>query len=87
MLVTIDKRGSINLPAAVRKTLNLQPGSCLDLSILDGGGLALSPVAIYPTVRLSDEGLAKLQKARESGTVELPAWLRKEMDNAATDPV
>jgi len=86
MLVTIDKRGSINLPATVRKALNLQPGVCLDLSILDGGGLALSPVAVYPTVRLADEGLAKLQQARESGTAALPAWLRKEMDNAATDP-
>lgn len=86
MLVTIDKRGSINLPAAVRKTLNLQPGSCLDLNILDGGGLALSPVVVYPTVRLADEGIAKLQQARESGTVALPGWLREEMDNAATDP-
>jgi AbrB family looped-hinge helix DNA binding protein len=85
MLVTIDKRGSINLPSAIRKTLNLQPGSCLDLSVLDGGGLALSPVVVYPTVRLTDEGLAKLQQARESGIAKLPAWLRGEMDNAATD--
>ena len=86
MLVTIDKRGSINLPAAVRKALNLQPGVCLDLSIIDGGGMALSPVAVYPTVRLADEGLAKLQQARESGAVALPVWLRKEMDDAAADP-
>jgi len=86
MLVTIDKRGSINLPASVRKALDLAPGTCLDLNILEGGGLSLSPVAIYPTVRLSDEGLAKLRQARESGTVELPTWLREEMNDAAADP-
>ena len=86
MLVTIDKRGSINLPAAVRKSLNLQPGSCLDLTILDGGSLALSPVVVYPTVRLSDGGLAKLLEARQGGTDQFPIWLRKEMRDAATDP-
>ena len=48
MLITTDKRGSINLPTAVCKALNLQPGGCLDLSILDGGGLALAQVAVYP---------------------------------------
>lgn len=86
MLVTIDKRGSINLPVTVRKTLNLQPGSCLDLTVLDGGGLALSPVVVYPTVRLTEEGLAKLQAARASGSGVLPDWLTEEMDHAAADP-
>jgi AbrB family looped-hinge helix DNA binding protein len=86
MLITIDKRGSISLPAAVRKELGLQPGSCLDLTILEGGGLVLSPVAVYPTVRLSAEGIAKLQDARQSGSGELPSWLREEMGNADTDP-
>jgi AbrB family looped-hinge helix DNA binding protein len=86
MLVSIDKRGSINLPAAVRKDLNLAPGTFLELSILEGGHLALSPVAVYPTVRLSEQGLAKLNEARESGTGELPEWLRTEMADAAADP-
>ena len=85
MLVTIDKRGSISLPAAVRKELGLQPGSCLDLTVLDGGMVALSPVAVYPVVRLSNEGLDKLQDARQSGTNEMPAWIRKEIDDADTD--
>jgi AbrB family looped-hinge helix DNA binding protein len=85
MLVSIDKRGSISLPAAVRKDLNLQPGTFLDLTILDGGNLALSPVAVYPTVRLSDSGLAKLDEARKSGAANLPDWLLKEMADAATD--
>ena len=85
MLVSIDKRGSINLPAAVRKDLNLKPGTFLDLTILDGGNLALSPVAVYPAVRLSEKGLAKLVEARQSGVDQLPDWLRGEMADAATD--
>ena len=85
MLVSIDKRGSISLPAAVRKDLNLYPGTFLDLTILDGGNLSLSPVAVYPTVRLSDSGLAKLNEARQNGVEQMPEWLRKEMADAATD--
>ena len=85
MLVSIDKRGSISLPAAVRKNLNLSPGTFLDLTILDGGNLALSPVAVYPTVRLSDSGLAKLNEARQSGVEQMPDWLREEIADAATD--
>ncbi len=86
MLVSIDKRGSISLPAAVRKDLNLNPGTFLELTDLDGGNLALSPVAVYPTIRLSEPGLAKLKEAREGGTEQMPEWLREEMNNAATDP-
>jgi len=86
MLVSVDKRGSISLPSAVRKDLNLYPGSFLDLTILDGGNLALSPVAVYPTVRLSDSGLAKLNEARQGGVEQMPSWLREEMADAATDP-
>ena len=85
MLVSVDKRGSIGLPAAVRKSLNLQAGSLLELSILEGGNLALSPVVVYPTVRLSENGLAKLAEARQGGVDEMPDWLRKEMDNASAD--
>ena len=85
MLVSIDKRGSIGLPSTVRKELNLQPGSFLDLTILDGGTLALSPVAVYPTIRLAEGGLAKLNEARQSGSEQLPDWLREEMTNAASD--
>ncbi|MEI6703428.1 MAG: AbrB/MazE/SpoVT family DNA-binding domain-containing protein [Deltaproteobacteria bacterium] len=86
MLVSIDKRGSISLPSAVRKDLNLYPGSFLDLTILDGGNLALSPVAVYPTVRLSEGGLAKLNEARQSGVEQMPEWLRGEIADASTDP-
>jgi AbrB family looped-hinge helix DNA binding protein len=86
MLVSIDKRGSISLPASVRKNLNLYPGTFLDLSVLDGGNLTLSPVVVYPTVRLSDEGLAKLAEARHGGVEQMPDWLRKEISDASTDP-
>ena len=85
MLITIDKRGSINLPLAVRKELGLEQGSYLDLSVEPGGKITLHPVEIYRTVRLSDQGIAKLKEARESGTGELPGWLRQDMENAGTD--
>jgi len=85
MLVSIDKRGGISLPSAVRKDLGLKPGTFLDLIILEGGNLSLSPVVVYPTVRLSDKGLAKLGEARQSGVEQMPDWLRKETVDAATD--
>jgi AbrB family looped-hinge helix DNA binding protein len=85
MLVSIDKRGSISLPSAVRKDLGLKPGTFLDLTVLEGGNLSLIPVAVYHTVRLSDKGLTKLDEARQSGVEQMPDWLRKEMADAATD--
>ena len=72
MLITIDKRGSINLPADVRKSLGLQPGTHLDLQVVKGGALMLNPVVIYPSIRLSERGIDKLREARESGTDRLP---------------
>lgn len=86
MLVAIDKRGSVSLPAALRKELKLEPGSYLDLTVQPGGSIVLNPVAVYPTITLSEQGLAKLSEARESGVAEMPEWLRKEMDNAKADP-
>ena len=36
MLVTIDKRGSISLPASIRKDLGIKPGTHLELSVEAG---------------------------------------------------
>ncbi len=85
MLITVDKRGSINLPASLRRQLGLVTGACLDLSVADGGGLILQPVAVYPAVHLNEQGLAKLKEARESATTAMPAWLTDEMAHAETD--
>ena len=85
MLITIDKRGSINLPAAVRKELNLDKGAYLDLTVMKGGTLVLNPVAVYPTVQLSESGLKKIQEARKSGKVKMPDWLAKEVKRAKAD--
>jgi AbrB family looped-hinge helix DNA binding protein len=85
MLITIDRRGSINLPAALRKSLGLQPGAHLDLKIVEGGAILLNPVVVYPTVHLSDKGLGKLREARESGTGKMPEWLVEEMRDASPD--
>ena len=72
MLVSIDKRGSIILPAALRKELQLKIGSYLDMEVLEGGKILLNPVSIYRTVRLNAKGLEKLEEARESGKGEFP---------------
>jgi len=85
MLITVDKRGSINLPASLRRQLGLVAGTCLDLSVADGGALILQPVAVYPAVHLNEKGLEKLKGARESGTAVMPVWLKDEMANVETD--
>jgi len=85
MLVTIDKRGSINLPSRIRKEMGLDTGTHLDIEVLEGGSIVLTPVAIYPTVKLNEKGLKKLAEARKGGTVKMPALLAKKIKNARTD--
>jgi AbrB family looped-hinge helix DNA binding protein len=85
MLVTIDKRGSINLPSAIRKETGLDIGTHLDIEVLEGGSIVLTPVAIYPAVKLNEKGLKKLTEARKSGAVKMPALLAKKIKNARTD--
>ncbi|MCJ7686950.1 MAG: hypothetical protein MUO68_21940 [Desulfobacteraceae bacterium] len=63
MLITINKRGSINLPAILQKELGLNTGAYLDLSVEEGGAIKLHPVSIFPSIRLNDQGLEKLRKA------------------------
>ena len=85
MLVTIDKRGSISLPASLRKNLGLVPGAHLELTMEPGGAITLFPVEIYRTVRLNDSGLRKLIEARESEKTSFPEWFKKELEDAKTD--
>jgi AbrB family looped-hinge helix DNA binding protein len=87
MLVSIDKRGSIVLPAGLRKELQLKTGSYLDMEVLEGGRIVLNPVSIYRTVRLNATGLEKLEEARKSGTGEFPDWMVEELKDAQTDTV
>jgi len=85
MLITLDKRGSINLPSSLRKQLGLEAGSYLDLSVVDGGAIILNPVSIYPSIRLNEQGLEKLREARGSGTGKLPKWITEDMKHARAD--
>jgi AbrB family looped-hinge helix DNA binding protein len=48
MLVAIDKRGSINLPSTITNELGLDIGTHLDIEVLEGGSIVLTPVTIYP---------------------------------------
>jgi AbrB family looped-hinge helix DNA binding protein len=86
MIIAIDKRGSINLPASIRKELGLKVGDHLNLSVEEGGAILLQPVAIYPTIRLNESGLARLKEARESGHGTMPDWFVEEMKDAEADP-
>ncbi|MCB9481607.1 MAG: AbrB/MazE/SpoVT family DNA-binding domain-containing protein [Desulfobacteraceae bacterium] len=85
MLITIDKRGSINLPASLRKEMGLEPGSHLEVNIEDGGFITIYPVEIYRKIRLNEKGISKLEEARESGTENLPDWFEKDLNDAETD--
>jgi len=79
MLITVDKRGSINLPKAIRKELGIENGSYLEMKVEEGGAIVLHPVSVYPAVRLNQRGLGKLEEARKSGRGKLPEWMVKEM--------
>ncbi len=85
MLISIDKRGSINLPIAVRKELGLKSGTYLDLDVVEGGAILLRPVAIYPGITLNDVGAAKLRDARKGGDGTMPGWISEDMKHARTD--
>lgn len=84
MLIAIDKRGSINLPSNIRKEMGLDTGAHLDLEVLDGGSIVLTPVAVYPALKLNAEGLKKLTEARKSGTAKMPPELARRIKNAGT---
>jgi AbrB family looped-hinge helix DNA binding protein len=86
MIIAIDKRGSINLPSSLRKELGLKIGDHLNISVEEGGVIILQPVVIYPTLQLSEQGLAKLKEARESGVGAMPSWFKEEMKDAGADP-
>ena len=85
MLVTIDKRGSISLPASLRKDLGLGPGSHLEIKIEAGGAITLYPVEIHRRIQLNDTGLSRLEAARDSGTDGFPDWFKQEVSHARTD--
>jgi len=86
MLITVDKRGSINIPKTLRKELGIESGSYLNLEVEEGGAIVLQPVSVYPLIRLSKKGLAKLVEARKSGKGALPEWMVREIENAGTHP-
>jgi AbrB family looped-hinge helix DNA binding protein len=85
MLVTLDKRGSISLPASVRKDLGFQPGTHLELTVAPGGAITLFPIEIYRSIKLSDAGVLKIKEARESEPATFPEWFDEELADAGTD--
>lgn len=86
MLITVDKRGSINIPKTLRKELGIESGSYLNLEVEEGGAIVLQPVSVYPSIRLSKKGLSRLEEARKSGKGKWPEWMLREIENAGTHP-
>lgn len=84
MFVTIDKRGSINLPASLRRELGINPGSHLELSVEPGGVIHLYPVEFFRKIKLSDSGLQKLKEARDSEPDKFPEWFEEVRRDAGT---
>ena len=85
MILTIDKRGSISLPASIRKELGITQGSHLELTIEPGGAMVLHPVEFYRTIKLNTSALNKLEEARSAEQSKLPDWFEKERRNAGID--
>lgn len=84
MFVTIDKRGSINLPVSLRRQLGISPGSNLKLSVEPGGSIRLYPVEFFRKIKLSDAGLEKLKEARDSEPSNFPDWFQEVRRDAGT---
>jgi len=83
MYVILDKRGSITLPAKLRKELNLKQGVLFEVEIAEGGAIVLHRVKPVREILLSPKGLQKLAEARTGGLAEeLPEWLEKEIADA-----
>jgi AbrB family looped-hinge helix DNA binding protein len=85
MLVTVDKRGSINLPISIRKELGAEPGTPFEIVLEPGGNIALYPVEIYRKIRVNASGREKLEQAREAESAPLPLWFEKDMDHAGAE--
>lgn len=84
MFVTVDKRGSINLPASLRRELGINPGTSLELSVEPGGAIQLYPIEFFRKVKLSHSGLKKLEEARDSEPEKFPEWFEEARRNAGT---
>lgn len=85
MLVTVDKRGSINLPASLRKDLGIEPGSHLEVSVEEGGAIYLYPIEFFRKIRLNPSGMEKLKEARDAEWCKFPEWFEKERRHAGID--
>jgi len=63
MVVTLNDRATLTLPADLRRRLGLEPGDTLELTV-EGHRLVLTPVAIVPRrLRLTAKGAAKEAEA------------------------
>ena len=72
MAVTVSRRGSVVIPAQLRKKYGLHPGT--EVSVVDHGGV----LTLVPALRARISGAAGMLKGRGSLTRELLAEHRRE---------
>lgn len=74
-LAQLSQRGTITLPAAVRRSLGLTEGDVLTVSVA-GRSIVLTPVVLTPVELYSDERLAEFGQNAELSGAELAAARR-----------
>lgn len=70
MLTQVTPRGQITLPAEIRKTLGLEPGSAVDITV-EENHIVVQPVITLPVRIYSEEDLAMFDEAQRMSTPAL----------------
>lgn len=71
-IAQLSRRGTITLPAAIRRRLGLTEGDVLTVA-LAGRSIVLTPAAVTPVERYSDERIAEFDRAAALDPEELKA--------------
>lgn len=71
-LVQMSPRGQVTLPIDIRNALGVKAGDAMVVSIEDGR-IVLSPAAVTPIERFTDERLAEFEQASHMTAAEVRA--------------
>lgn len=65
MLVSVNSRGTLTLPSDIRKKLDIKDGDHFQIDI-KSGKIVITPVVIFPKIKLSEKGRKKEREADEN---------------------
>jgi AbrB family looped-hinge helix DNA binding protein len=74
-LAQLSQRGTITLPAAVRRKLGLEEGDVLTVRLV-GSSIVLTPAVVTPVELYTDERLAEFEQNAQLSEAELAAARR-----------